>query len=80
MDTNLKKSFDSSRALLFGLLVNCIFPTSSEERCPLWDLRNNLTFEMKYDLVMSLSREEINSILMQHEKCYEKRFPGFFQK
>ena len=73
MDSNLKKSLDSSRGLLFGLLVNCIFSTGAKESCPLWELRNNLTIEEKHEYVMGLSDEEVKSNLVQHEECYEKR-------
>ena len=80
MDSILEKSSDSSRALLFGLLVNCLFPTSRNEECPLWELRNSLSVEKKHKLVMELSKEEINSILEQHEECYKKRLSGFRRK
>jgi hypothetical protein len=80
MDTDLRISSDSSRGLLFGLLVNCLFPTTSQKSCPLWNLRTNLTIEKKYDYVMGLSKEEVAHILEQHEECYEKRFTGFYQE
>ena len=73
MDSNLKKSFDSSRGLLFGLLVNCIFSAGAKENCPLTELRSSLSTEKKYEYVMGLSDEEVKSILLQHEECYEKR-------
>ena len=73
MDSNLKKSFDSSRGLLFGLLVNCIFSAGAKESCPLTELRSSLSTEKKYEYVMGLSDEEVKSILLQHEECYEKR-------
>ena len=79
MDSILEKSSDSSRALLFGLLVNCIFSNSALEDCPLCELRKNLSIEKKHDYVMGLSEEEINSILAQHEECYEKRMSGLMQ-
>ena len=80
MDSRMEKSADSSRALLFGLLINCLFPASEDESCPLWELRNALTFEKKYDFVMGLSKEEIENILVLHEECYEKKLPCFWQE
>jgi hypothetical protein len=73
MDLILKKSSDKSRALLFGLLVNCLFPTNTKEDCPLWKLRDSLSIEKKHEYTMGLSDEEVKSILAQHECCYEKR-------
>ena len=73
MDFILKKSSDKSKALLFGLLVNCLFPTSTKEDCPLWKLRDSLSIEKKHEYTMGLSDEEVKSILAQHECCYEKR-------
>jgi len=73
MDSNLKKSLDSSRGLLFGLLVNCIFSEGAKETCPLSKLRLNLSTEDKYTYVMGLDDEEVKSILLQHDECYEKR-------
>ena len=73
MDSDLKKSLDSSRGLLFGLLANCIFSTGAKESCPLFELRNSLSIEEKHEYVMGLSDEEVKSNLLQHEECYEKR-------
>ena len=73
MDPLLRKSLDRSRALLFGLLVNCLFPTKKKEECPLWELRNSLSLEQKYNYAMALSDEKVKSILDHHECCYEKR-------
>jgi hypothetical protein len=73
MDSILEKSFDRQRALLFGLLVNCIFSEGPKESCPLSELRSNLSIEEKHKYVMGLSDEEVKSILVQHEECYEKR-------
>jgi hypothetical protein len=67
MDSTVKKSLDSSRGLLFGLLANCIFSTGAGESCPLSELRSNLSIEEKHRYVMGLSNEEVKSILMQHE-------------
>ncbi len=73
MDSILEKSFDRQRALLFGLLVNCIFSEGAKESCPLSELRSSLSTEDKHEYVMGLSDEEVKSILVQHEECYEKR-------
>ena len=72
MDSILKKSSDSSRGLLFGLLVNCIFSTSSGDNCPLSELRSNLSVEEKHEFVMGLSVEEVQNILVRHEECFEQ--------
>ena len=69
----VEKSSDRSRALLFGLLANCLFPTSKKEECPLWELRNSLSIEKKHEYAMMLSDEEVKNILAQHECCYENR-------
>ena len=73
MDSNLKKSFDSSRGLFFELHVNCIFSKGAKESCPLFELRSSLSTEEKHEYVMGLTDEEVKSILLQHEECYEKR-------
>ena len=73
MDSNLKKSLDSSRGLSFGLLVNCIFSEGAKESFPLSELRSSLSIEEKHEYVMGLSDEEVKNILLQHEECYEKR-------
>ncbi len=75
MDSILETSLDRSKALLFGLLVNCIFSENAERDCPLRELRNNLSIENKHDYIMELSKEEANSILVQHEECYQKKLP-----
>lgn len=72
MDQIVKKSSDTSRGLLFGLLVNCMFTGGANEDCPLHDLRSRLTIEEKHKLVMDLSDDEIRRILAQHEICYER--------
>ena len=76
MDSILKKSLDSSRGLLFGLLVGCIFSEGAKESCPLSQLRSSLSTEEKHEYVMGLSDEEVKSILLQHEECYERRLTG----
>lgn len=80
METAFEKSSDKSRTLLFGLLVNCIFSDDAQGKCPLWERRNNLSIENKYDYVMELGLKEINSILVQHEQCYQKRLAGLMQE
>lgn len=77
MDSILEKSTDRSRGLLFGLLVNCLFPKRRKDSCPLRELRESLTIEKKYDYVMGLSKEEVASILAQHEECYEESMYPF---
>ena len=67
----MEKASDHSRSLLFGLLVNCIFSGQANDSCPLSLLRNGLSFEEKYDLVMGLSNEEVFHALSKHERCYE---------
>jgi hypothetical protein len=79
MDSILEKCSDKSRALLFGLLANCSFPTRTNEDCPLWELRNNLSIEEKHEYAMGLSDEEVKSILVQHEECYEKKLSDLSQ-
>lgn len=79
MESILEKSRDSSRALLFGLLANCIFSTGINESCPLSELRINLTTEEKYEFVMGLTDKEISDILVQHEKCSERKLANLEQ-
>ena len=74
MESILEKSSDRARALLFGLLVNCVFSSGAMPDCPLCEMRNNLSIEEKHEYVMGLSVEEIKNILLLHEKCYEQRF------
>ena len=73
MDSILEKTFDRSRALLFGLLRSCPFSGNAKDSCPLSQLRNRLSFEEKYAYVMELSAEKVHNLLEQHEECYEKR-------
>ena len=73
-----KKSMESSRTsrtLLFGLLVNCLFTTNAEScsDCPLKELRCSLNIDEKDEYVKELSDAEVESILTQHELCYQKR-------
>ena len=66
---------DTSRTLLFGLLVNCLFTTDagSCSDCPLKELRCSLNIDEKDEYVKELSDAEVESILTQHELCYQKR-------
>ena len=75
MDQILEKSHNPSRALVFGLLVSCLFSTNAEScsDCPLKKLRKNLSVDKKHEYVMELSDIEIESILIQYESCYENR-------
>ena len=79
MDSILKKSFDQSRSLLFGLLQNCLFSENAKDSCPLSQLRNNLSLEEKYSYVMELNDKEVDNILGRHEECYEKRILTIMQ-
>jgi len=72
MDQLLEKTADASRGFLFGLLVDCIFSGGGNEKCPLLDLRNNLSIEEKHKFVLELSDDEVKSILLQHRVCFEK--------
>ena len=78
MNTILKKSSKHSRGLLFGLLTNCIFSNNETENCPLFELRDFLSIEEKYDFVMGLNKEEVTTLLMHHEYCFEYRLSGGF--
>ena len=80
MDSILEKSSDRSRALLFGLLVNCIISKSTERSCPLSKLRNSLSIEKKHAYVMGLSEEEVKRILVQHDECYQKELADFLRE
>jgi hypothetical protein len=61
MASIIEKSAERPRALLFGLLVNCVFSTGAKEDCPLLEMRNNLSLEEKYKYVMGLTIEEIKN-------------------
>ena len=73
MDVDLAKSYNRSRALLFGLLQSCLLEGDALESCPLAQLRNSLTFEEKYRYTMELSDADVNKILEQHEACFRMR-------
>lgn len=79
MGSFVEKSSDDLRALLFGLLINCIFSSGAKVDCPLWDIRNNLTNEEKHGYVMGLSLAEIKKLLATHEECFEKRWSEMSQ-
>ena len=76
MNSILKKSSGYSKELLFGLLANCIFSSNETESCPLFELRNSLSIEEKYDFIMGLNKEEVKTLLMHHEHCFENRLAG----
>ena len=82
MYTVLKQSSNSSRTLLFGLLVSCLFTRNvkSCSDCPIKELRANLSIDKKHEYVMELSDLEIGRILAQHESCYEKRLSDLNQR
>ena len=75
MEPISEKYSNPSRAIVFGLLVNCLFTISSKDctGCPLRELRHNLSIEKKHEFAMGLSDKEIENILEKHEYCYEKR-------
>ena len=74
MDPMLEKSFSKERALLFGLIQECIFSEYALEDCPLLELRDSLTsLADKYAYVMQLGDNEVNSLLRQHEECIAER-------
>ena len=75
MNSMLEKSPNPSRALVFELLVSCLFTTTAEtcSDCPLKEIRSSLSIDKKHEYVMGLSNAELDSILTQHEPCYEKR-------
>jgi len=68
----LEKSSNPSRTLILGLLVCCRYTTCAKD-CPLRKTHNDLSIEEKHTYAQGLSDEEINSILLKHESCYEKR-------
>ena len=73
MNSILVKSYDDSRAQLFGLLISCLFSPSAKGSCPFSKLRINLSTEEKYEYVMGLTKGEIKCMLLQHQDCYESR-------
>jgi len=78
MNSILKKSSECSRGLLLGLLTHCIFASNETEICPLFELRNSLSIEEKYDFVMGLNKEEVKTLLLHHEHCFENKLAGGF--
>ena len=79
MDSIAEKTSASPRVLLFGILANCLFPTRTDEDCPLWELRNSLSIEKKHEYAKELSDKEVKNILVQHERCFEKRLSDLNQ-
>ena len=77
MDSSLKKSFDSSRGLLFGLLVNCVFSAGAKEDCPLSELRNNFSTEEKYTYVMGLNDAEVKTYCYNTKSAMREDCPHF---
>ena len=73
MDSILKKSLDSSRGLLFGLLANCIFSTGARDSCPLSELRSNLSIEEKHKYLMGLS-DVVLIFLLVSNSCVSLMF------
>lgn len=74
MDQIIEKSADASRGLLFGLLVDCFFSGVTNEDCPLQNLRRRFSsIEEKHRFVLGLSDDEVSSILVQHEDCFERK-------
>ena len=74
----LEKPSSPSRTLVLGLLVSCRYTTCAED-CPLRKKHDDLSLEEKYEYAQGLSDEEINSILVQYESCYEKRLSDLNQ-
>lgn len=73
MNDVLAKTYDPSRALLFGLLQSCLLDGNALSSCPLAPLRKTLSLEEKYHYAMELSEEEVHKILEHHEECFGKR-------
>ena len=73
-----EKPANPSRTLVLGLLVSCRYATCTED-CPLRKTHDDLSLEEKYEYAQGLSDEEINSILVQYESCYEKRLSDLNQ-
>ena len=76
----LEKSFTEERALLFGLIQECIFSEHALDDCPLLKLRKSLSsLTDKYAYVMQLSDDDVNSLLRQHEECIAERGASYMQ-
>jgi hypothetical protein len=78
MGSILEKPSSPSRTLVLGLLVSCRYTTCAEN-CPLRETHNNLSIKEKHEYAQGLSAEEIDSILVQYESCYEKRLSDLNQ-
>ena len=74
----LEKPSNPSRTLVLGFIVSCRF-TECAEDCSLRKPHNDLSIEEKDKYAQGLSDEEIKSILVQHESCYEKRLSDLNQ-
>ena len=74
-----EKCPENSRALLIDLLADCRFLTCTRENCPIWEQSNNLSIEKKHEYAMGLSAEEIKSILIEYDCCYEIRLSDLNQ-
>jgi hypothetical protein len=72
-------SLDKSRAHLIKLLVDCCFLTCTRKNCPIWEQRNYLSFEKKYNYAMKLSAEQVKNILVKYNCHYEKRLSDLNQ-
>ena len=73
MNDVLAKTYELSRALLFGLLQSCLLEGNALGSCPLAHLRKALSLNEKYHYSMELSEEEVHKILEHHEVCFRKR-------
>ena len=78
MESSSEKLSNPSRILVLGLLVSCRY-TKCAEDCPLRKIHDDFSIEEKYEYAQGLSDEEINSILVQYESCYEKRLSDLNQ-
>ena len=73
MNDVLAKTYDPSRALLFGLMQSCLLEWNTLGSCPLAQLPKTLSLDEKYHYAMELSEEEVHKILEHHEECSRKR-------
>jgi hypothetical protein len=73
MDAIMEKSSDRSRSMLFGLLISCLLFDETMSDCPLTHLRESLTLEEKYDFVMELDKQEVDSLVRLHTKCFSMK-------
>lgn len=75
MDSMLITPSNPSRSIVYGLLVNCLFPKNKQNcaDCPLKELRSNLSIEKKHEFAMGFRDEELEKFLEHHKDCYDKR-------